>query len=137
MAAREPLLDSTGAITVGDGGINDNKEEDMMKRVLIAVAVIALAVPALAVSAAEKAKSEPAKAAKAEKQVDIVNAKCPLMGTAMGKTAPEKMTRMFKGQRVGFCCETCLKNWDAMNDADRDAKLKAAVKPAKATEKKK
>jgi hypothetical protein len=108
-----------------------------MKRMLVAIAVVAVGLSALAVSAADKAKPEPAKAVKAEKQVEIVNATCPLMGTPMGKTAPENMTRMFKGQRVGFCCEMCLKNWDAMNDADRDAKLKAALKPANATEKKK
>jgi hypothetical protein len=121
----------SGSLMRGRSGGNDgrdhNKEEAMMKRVLIAVAVLALAVPALAVSAAEKATPEPVKVAKAEKQVEIVNAKCPLMGTAMGKTAPENMTRMYKGQRVGFCCGTCLKKWDAMNDADREATFKTAM----------
>jgi hypothetical protein len=74
--------------------------------------------------------------AKGEKEVTIVNAYCPLMGTAMGKTAPENMTRMYKEKRIGFCCDKCLKEWDAMNDADREKKFQEAMAKAKPAEKK-
>jgi len=69
----------------------------------------------------------PVAAAEGEKLVPIVNMKCPVMGTAMEKEVDESMTRMHKGQRVGFCCDKCLKDWDAMNDADREVAFKAAM----------
>jgi len=81
----------------------------------------------LAPPAISNAGAETAKAAIGENQVEIVNPKCPVMGTAMEKMVPEKMTRMFKGQRYGFCCEVCLGKWDKMTDAEREPIAKQAM----------
>ena len=39
--------------------------------------------------------------------------------------------RDYKGQTVGFCCPGCLKKWDAMTDAQKDAAIKVAVAKGK------
>jgi hypothetical protein len=67
------------------------------------------------------------KQAMGENLVDIVNPKCPTMGSAMETTAPERMTRMYKAQRIGFCCEGCLKKWDAMSAAEREPFVRKAM----------
>ncbi|MCF7821172.1 MAG: hypothetical protein K9M17_01865 [Mariprofundaceae bacterium] len=62
-----------------------------------------------------------------ENPVEITNPKCPVMDTAMEATAPEKMTRMYKGRRIGLCCETCLTQWDAMTDVEREPLVRKAM----------
>lgn len=61
--------------------------------------------------------------------VAVVNSKCPIMG---GKIDPAKvpadLTREYKGQKVGFCCAGCPATWDKLTDAEKDAKLAAAMK---------
>jgi hypothetical protein len=58
----------------------------------------------------------------------VVNTKCPIMG---GKVDPDKvpakLTRTHKDRKVGFCCGGCLPKWDDLSDAEKDAKLKAAL----------
>jgi len=105
---------------------------------MLAVLLVASAVmlSGLAASAAETAAPGAAKTTESVKLVPVDNAKCPIMGAVMGKTHDEKLTRMYKGQRIGFCCEKCLEKWDAMSDAERDAKLKDAMKEEKKEEKK-
>ena len=66
-----------------------------------------------------------------ENLVEIANRTCPTMGTAMETTAPENMTRMYKGRRIGFCCETCLKKWDAMSDAEKEPVVSKAMQARK------
>lgn len=51
-----------------------------------------------------------------------INAKCPISGEAIEADSP---TADFHGQKVAFCCSNCIKKWDAMSDADRQAKLDA------------
>jgi hypothetical protein len=76
------------------------------------------------------AEREPlVKAAMGENLVEIANPKCPVMGTEMEATAPEKMTRMYKGMRLGFCCEVCLGKWDKMSDAERAPIAKESMQP--------
>ncbi len=78
------------------------------------------------------AEREPiAKAAMGENLVEIANPRCPVMGTEMEKTAPEKMTRMYKGMRLGFCCEVCLGKWDKMTDAEREPLAEEAMQAVK------
>ena len=36
------------------------------------------------------------------------------------------VVREYKGQKVGFCCEGCIKDWNAMSDTQKDAAVKAA-----------
>ena len=59
----------------------------------------------------------------------VVNALCPIMGSKMDPAnVPPGLTRMFRGQKVGFCCAMCLPIWDKLSDDDKKAKL-AAVMP--------
>lgn len=48
-----------------------------------------------------------------------MNANCPFSNNP----ANASITRSYKGQNVGFCCNGCSGKWDKMSDADRDAKL--------------
>ena len=63
-------------------------------------------------------------AAKAEAEApDVINANCPMMGepvTADGGTAD------FNGEQVGFCCPGCSKKFNALDDAEKTAKLAEA-----------
>jgi hypothetical protein len=34
------------------------------------------------------------------------------------------VTVMYKGVKVGFCCEDCIGKWNKLSDAEKDAKLK-------------
>ena len=54
-----------------------------------------------------------------------MNAKCPMSGEELDAQSP---TEAYKGQNVGFCCTKCMKRWDALPDADKNAKLDAAGK---------
>lgn len=54
----------------------------------------------------------------------LVNARCPIMGSKVSKSGK---TREFQGNTVGFCCPMCLPAWDKLTDAEKQAKLDAAV----------
>ena len=58
----------------------------------------------------------------------VVNVRCPIMG---GKVDPKKLspklTRTFKGGKVGFCCGQCLGAWDKLSDEDKEQKLRKSV----------
>jgi hypothetical protein len=57
----------------------------------------------------------------------FVNTRCPILGTAISPAnVPESLTRIYKGQKVAFCCDGCPQAWDKLTDAEKDAKLKAA-----------
>ena len=57
----------------------------------------------------------------------IANARCPIMGSKIDASkVPAKLTRMYKGSKVAFCCGGCPAAWDALTDAEKQAKLKAA-----------
>lgn len=54
-----------------------------------------------------------------------VNSVCPIMGATFDpERAPENLTRMYKGRKIGFCCGGCPAQWDAMSESDKDAALK-------------
>ncbi|MFB3891669.1 MAG: hypothetical protein ACE15C_06550 [Phycisphaerae bacterium] len=54
----------------------------------------------------------------------IVNSRCPIMGGAVDPlSTPDSLTRTYKGQKVAFCCGGCPGRWDALADADKEAKL--------------
>ena len=59
----------------------------------------------------------------------VVNAHCPVMGTKLNPaTVPEDLMRMYKEQKVGFCCAGCPEAWDKLTDQEKDAKLAGAGK---------
>ena len=58
----------------------------------------------------------------------IVNARCPIMGSTLDReNVPANLSRMFKGQKIGFCCGGCPSAWDKLSDAEKAAKLKASM----------
>jgi hypothetical protein len=64
--------------------------------------------------------------------VAVVNVTCPIMGGAISPDGvPASLTREYKGQKIGFCCAGCPGAWDKLTDAEKDAALAKAMKPAK------
>jgi len=62
----------------------------------------------------------------------IVNTKCPIMGTRLDPVkVPYRLTRLYKGKRIGFCCGGCPAAWDNLSDAQKQVKLKEALSGAK------
>lgn len=55
----------------------------------------------------------------------VVNAKCPVEGGSVNKDIE---MRIYDGKIVGFCCAACPAQWDKLSDADKKAKLDAAMK---------
>ncbi len=41
------------------------------------------------------------------------------------------ITREWNGQKIGFCCQGCLKDWDAMTDVQKSDAVKTAVAKGK------
>ena len=60
----------------------------------------------------------------------FANTRCPMMGTVIDPGAvPSDLIREYKGKKVAFCCEGCPDAWDALDDADKQAKLAGAKVP--------
>lgn len=56
-----------------------------------------------------------------------INTMCPIGGDAFdNKAHPASLTRTYNGQTIGFCCEGCVKKFDAKSDTEKDAVLTAA-----------
>lgn len=52
------------------------------------------------------------------------NAKCPMKGEALEPGSP---TCDYNGQKIGFCCSTCMKAFQGLSDADKKAKVAASM----------
>jgi hypothetical protein len=62
--------------------------------------------------------------------VPVVNAWCPIIPenpVSSTKSTTRSLTRTWRGQRIGFCCEACPPTWDDMSDEDRSAALARAI----------
>ena len=58
----------------------------------------------------------------------VCNVRCPMMGTSLDPDkVPAELTRLHRGQKVGFCCAGCPAAWDKLSEEEKDAKLKAAT----------
>jgi hypothetical protein len=67
----------------------------------------------------------------ASSKIAVVNTKCPITGGALSSDGvAENLTRDYKGQKIGFCCDGCPAEWDKLTDAAKDAELAKAKKPA-------
>jgi hypothetical protein len=51
-----------------------------------------------------------------------MNSKCPMKPDC---NQPLAVERDHNGQKVGFCCAGCVRQWEQLSAADRDARLKA------------
>ena len=66
--------------------------------------------------------------ADATMNIAAVNKTCPIMAGSKidPDNVPAGLTRMFKGQKVGFCCGGCPSAWDKLTVEQREKKLTAA-----------
>lgn len=108
----------------------------MMKQTVWTLWTISLAAPA-ALMLAGCARSEPAAggagdapmgasvAAASDGKVAVANDFCPVMDEhpVKGGRATPELTRRYKGHTLGFCCDDCPEQWDAMDAAEKDAQL--------------
>ncbi len=61
-------------------------------------------------------------------EVSVVNPRCPIMGTKLDQDdVPAKLTRTWKGKKVGFCCKGCPTKWDKLSNEQKRQKLNAAM----------
>jgi hypothetical protein len=56
-------------------------------------------------------------------QAMTLNSKCPVSGKAVDSSIP---TADYNGGKVGFCCPRCVTSWNAMSEADKQAKIAAS-----------
>jgi hypothetical protein len=56
--------------------------------------------------------------------VAAVNDRCPIMDEhPVSKRLDPDLSRRFKGELVGFCCDDCPAAWDALSDQEKAATL--------------
>jgi hypothetical protein len=96
----------------------------------LTVAIVILAGAGLLMPAGcEKKKAAPAKPTTTMAAGEVVNGHCPILGSKLDRAnVPAELTRMFQGKKVGFCCAGCPDQWDQLTDAQKTAKLAAAMK---------
>ncbi len=62
------------------------------------------------------------------KSDQIVNARCPIMGTKLvPEKVPANLTKEYKGRKVGFCCGGCPAEWDKLSDGQKLQKLHSSI----------
>jgi len=54
--------------------------------------------------------------------VGLLNSTCAISGETLDASSP---TADFMGGKVGFCCNNCVKKWNAMDDAGKKAAVDA------------
>jgi hypothetical protein len=76
---------------------------------------------------AAKARLAACKAPASRPAGAFINRRCPIMtGSAIDPDkVPPELTREFKGQKVAFCCPSCLTAWDKLSDKEKQDKLDA------------
>ncbi|MBX3357014.1 MAG: hypothetical protein KF745_01165 [Phycisphaeraceae bacterium] len=77
------------------------------------------------VSCASKASTEKVAAAPAATASKTVNTVCVIENE--DEVHPSVPAVTWRGQQVGFCCPGCVKQWNAMTDAQKDEAVKTAV----------
>jgi hypothetical protein len=59
----------------------------------------------------------------------IINKVCPMMGDPVDPDkVSDKLTRTYKGYKIGFCCSACPPQWDKLTDEQKDKKLQQMLK---------
>jgi hypothetical protein len=53
-----------------------------------------------------------------------VNTVCPIMG---GKVTPSGGSTTWNGQMIGFCCDSCIPDWNELSDEQKAEKLAKAA----------
>lgn len=59
-------------------------------------------------------------------KMPVCNTHCPITGKKIDMmNVPVNLTTMYKGQKIGFCCQACPETWKKLTDMEKDAKLEA------------
>lgn len=59
-------------------------------------------------------------------KMPVCNTMCPITGKKIDMmNVTENLTTVYKGQKVGFCCQACPVSWENLTDEEKDAKLEA------------
>ena len=107
------------------------KLHEAMKAIDEAVKAVQAGQKHKALSELQKAKGLVSTCHKAMMELDrgkIVNARCPIMGMKLESSElPAKLTRMYKGKKVGFCCEECPGAWDKLFEEQKVKKLRNSL----------
>jgi len=80
---------------------------------VVAGAICALA--ASGCSSMSKSGNESTDAARGQ----ALNTTCPMMD----EVVDEEVVVEYNGNTIAFCCEGCIDDWNALSDAERDAKV--------------
>ncbi len=65
-----------------------------------------------------------AKVKMAKEEQGIVNVRCPIMGSKLDPAkVSTKLTKLYKGKKIGFCCPRCPIKWGKLSDEDKEQKL--------------
>ena len=65
---------------------------------------------------------------KCMEKLPIFNYHCPISGKQLDMmNIPGNLTTMYKGKKVGFCCQACQPVWDKMSDTEKNKKLEDAT----------
>ena len=68
----------------------------------------------------------------ASSKIAVVNSTCPITGGSLSPDGVvERLTRDYKGQKIGFCCDGCPEAWDKLTAAQKDAELAKTKKISK------
>jgi len=61
----------------------------------------------------------------------VVNVRCPIRAAPIDPAnVADDLVRVWKGQRIGFCCADCPQAWDKLTDAEKETKLAASMPTA-------
>ncbi len=93
--------------------------------------VSSIAVLSLVAACASKTRSDASDSA-AQKttggKVAVINTMCPIGADDYeSKERPADLARTYNGKSIGFCCESCVKQFDKMSDEKKAAVLTAAA----------
>ena len=102
------------------------KGKKMKTKQILALTVLVLAVCSLAILGGCK-KEEPKTVNGEPAQIEVVNTKCPIMGSVIdtAKVTADLVTD-FDGEKVAFCCAGCPDKWAALSDEEKATKLAAS-----------
>jgi YHS domain-containing protein len=95
-----------------------NEKEGKMKKILLVLLVLAALFMYSGAVYAQCALS--GEGSKAVSKGEVCNSTCPVMGGEVAKDTPYKSE--YKGKTIGFCCEGCVKAFEA-NPEKYTAKL--------------
>ena len=109
--------------------LTDRGDFNMAKLFARTLILASIALPLGACAGNKACCDDPAEAAKANGgKVSVVNTLCPIGEDDFGsKERSADLARTWNGTSIGFCCESCVKQFDKMTNEKKDAVATAAI----------